>query len=236
MAVAYTRRVYIALVQLLQGLHVYAATLPHFQPVPLEWHRIHVLLTPGRTRASPSLSDDARQVLAVEAVRGEARGAIGPVWWQALQDCGTAPSQPRRRSTSTPRVVYDARDRVARDLAERFVGLARASGPAAIATLDVLLPDRPRRVYERATGLTGESLARAWGLGTDAGYIMSLDRRPLDPCRDAHVVMDLVPWLDPETIVPLVETRLRAIVRRGRSGISAEWDGGLLVAGASGPG
>ena len=39
------------------------------------------------------------------------------------------------------------------------------------------------------------------------------------------------PWLDPETIIPLVDTRLHAIVRRGRSGFSAESDGGLVIAG-----
>jgi hypothetical protein len=41
-------------------------------------------------------------------------------------------------------------------------------------------------------------------------------------------------WLDPETIVPLVDTRLRAIVRRERSGAEVEWDGGLLIAGVYG--
>jgi hypothetical protein len=212
----------------------YAATLPHFQSIPLEWRRIHVLLTPGRPRSSPSLSEHARQVLADDAVRGEARGATGPFWWQMLEDCGVDHSQPRNQSTFRPRIVYEAPDSVARDLAERLVGLARSSGPAATAILDVLLPDRPRRTYERVIGLTGEPLALARRLGTDAGYIISLDRRSLDPCRDLQVVMDSTRWLDPETIVPLVETRLRAIVRRGRSGITAEWDGGLLI-GASDP-
>jgi hypothetical protein len=41
--------------------------------------------------------------------------------------------------------------------------------------------------------------------------------------------MEAMGWLDPETIVPLVDTRMRAIVRRGRSGLTAEWDGGLLI-------
>jgi hypothetical protein len=45
-------------------------------------------------------------------------------------------------------------------------------------------------------------------------------------------VTDGAPWLDPETIVPLVDTRLQAIVRRGRSGLTAEWDGGVVVAGS----
>jgi extracellular solute-binding protein (family 5) len=209
----------------------YAATLSQFQSVPLAWQRIHILLTPGRSRTSPSLSEDARQVLADDAVRGEAQGARGPFWWQMLADCDVTLAPPRVQSSPTPRIVYDASDAAARDLAERFVGLVRASGPAATALLDVLLPDRPRRTYQRATGLTGEALALARRLGTDAGYVMSLDSRPVDPCRDLQALMDGARWLDPETIVPLVETRLQAIVRRGRSGVTAEWDGGLVIGG-----
>jgi hypothetical protein len=211
----------------------YAATLPQFQSVPLAWQRIHVLLTPGRSRSSRSLSADARQVLADDAVRGEARGAPGPFWWQMVPDCEVPLSPVRGQSSPTARIVYDASDGAARDLAERFVGLVRASGPAATELLDALLPDRPRRTYQRATGLTGEALAVARRRGADAGYMMSLDSRPIDPCRDLQVLMDRTPWLDPETIVPLVETRLQAIVRRGRSGVTAEWDGGLLLAGVN---
>ncbi len=210
----------------------YAATLPHFQSVPLAWQRIHVLLAPGRSRASPSLPEDARQVLAHDAVRGEAQGARGPFWWQMLPDCDVILSPPRDQPL-TPRIVYDAGDAAARDLAERFVGLVRASGRGATVLLDALLPDRPRRTFQRATGLTGEALVRARRLGTDAGYVMSLDGRPLDPCLDLQALLDGARWLDPETIVPLVETRLHAVVRRGRSGVTVEWDGGLVIAGAN---
>jgi hypothetical protein len=131
--------------------------------------------------------------------------------------------------------VYDASDDAARDLAERFVGLARASGPAAAAFLDVILPDRPRRTYQRAAGLNGDALAAARRLGRDAGYIVAVDSRPLDPCRDLQALMETAPWLDPATIIPLVETRLQAVVRRGRTGITAEWDGGVLISDAEDP-
>jgi hypothetical protein len=77
----------------------YAATLTQFQSVPLAWQRVHVLLAPGRSRASPSLSEDARQVLADDAVRGEARGARGAFWWQMLPDCDL--TLLRRESNST---------------------------------------------------------------------------------------------------------------------------------------
>ncbi len=209
----------------------YAATLSQFQSVPLAWQRTEVLLTPGRARTSPSLSAEARQALAADAIRGEARGAMGPFWWQALPDCDLAAVQPRDQ-TPGGRIVYDADDSAARDLAERFVGLARASGSGASPILDALLPDRTRRANQRAVGLTGDALALARRRGTDAGYVVSLEGRPLDPCRELQVLTDDARWLDPETIVPLVDTRLRALVRRGRSGVTAEWDGGLLIAGA----
>ena len=101
--------------------------------------------------------------------------------------------------------------------------------------LDALLPDRPRRTFQRAAGLTGEALAGARRLGNDAGYIVSVDTRPLDSCRDLQVLMDGARWLDPATIVPLVDTRLHAIVRRGRSGMTVEWDGGVAIAGGHAP-
>jgi hypothetical protein len=210
----------------------YAATLPQFMSVPLPWQQTEVLLTPGRVGASQSLSPEARETLASDAVRGEARGAIGPFWWDSLPDCGVPyPQLPARSTSTTGRIVYDTGDSAARDLAERLVGLARASGPAAAAILDVLLPDRPGRTYQRATGLTGAPLASARRRGDDAGYIMALDSRPLDSCREMQVVIDKVGWADPQTIIPLVDTRLQAIVRRGRSGVTAEWDGGLLIGG-----
>jgi len=212
----------------------YAATLPHFQSVPLSWQRTHVLLAPGRPRSSPSLSEEQRQVLADDAVRGEAQGARGPFWWQMLPDCDVALPPPNPPSPMS-RIVYDGSDGAARDLAERLVGLARVSGPAATAFLEALLPGRPRRTFQRATGMTGEPLARARRLGTDAGYVMSVESRPVDPCHDLQILTDGARWLDPETIVPLVETRLRAVVRRGRSGVTVEWDGGVVIAGVGDP-
>jgi hypothetical protein len=207
----------------------YARTLPHSQLVPLAWQRTHVLLTPARSTSSPSLSEEARRALANDAVRGEARGAQGPFWWERWAECEIVLPPPRSEVSPAPRVVYDSSDGAARDLAERFVGLARASGPAATAFLDVLLPDRPRRTYQRATGLTGEALARALRLGNDAGYVVSVESRPIDSCRDLHALMDRARWLDPATILPLVDTRRHAVVRRQRSGITTDFDGSVVI-------
>jgi hypothetical protein len=213
----------------------YAATLPQFQSLPLVWQRTYVLLTPGRSRLSPALSQEATQTLADDAVRGEARGAQGPFWWEMLTECELPGMAPLSQSPPAPRVVYDANDAAARDLAERFVGLARAAAPDASNMIDGLLPDRPRRTYQRAAGLTNEALALARRLGTDAGYIVAVNSRPLDGCRDMKALMENARWLDPQTVVPLVETRLHAVVRRGRSGLTSEWDGGLVLAGVKAP-
>jgi hypothetical protein len=210
----------------------YAATLPQVRSVPLEWRRTHVLVTPGRSPAAPSLSAQGRQVLADDAVRGEARGAAEPFWWQSREECDLPPARPVDPAVPAPRVVYDAGDAAARDLAERLVGLGRVSSPAAAALLEVLLPERARRVGLRAAGLTGDALAVARRHGADAAFIMAFDRGSVDPCRDIAAAMDAAPWLDPGSIVPLVDTRLKAIVRRGRSGLTADGDGTLLIDGA----
>jgi len=106
------------------------------------------------------------------------------------------------------RIIYDSDDAASRELAERFVGIG---------------------TYPSASGLTGAALTQALRRGNEAGYILSLERRPVDPCREMLALMGVSRWLDPKTIVPLVDTRLHAIVRRGRGRAIAEWDGGILL-------
>jgi hypothetical protein len=209
----------------------YAATLTQYVSAAMAWQRTHVLLTPGRSTTARDLSAEDREALARDAVRGEARGAMGPFWWQSLQGCdalGAVP--PAQPAVTTGRVVYDGNDSVARDLAERLVGLVRVPSPVATAILNALLPDPATRTYQRATGLTGDALALARRRGNDAAYVLALDGRPLDPCLELQLVREGVGWTNAQTIIPLVDTRLQAIVRRGHSGLTTEWDGGLLLA------
>jgi hypothetical protein len=216
----------------------YAATLPQFQIVPLAWQRTHVFLSPWRSRSARPLLEETRDALALDAVRGDARGARGPFWWETWQDCELAIPQPRDRETSvtTGRIVYERDDRTSRDLAERFVALAhiagtgtlRPGGGEATALLDALPPSQ---ALPRAVGLTRETLPLAHERGTDAAYIMALPRDPFDRCQELRALVSRLGWLDPDTIVPLVETRAHAIVRRGRSGSTVEWNGGLIIAG-----
>ena len=186
----------------------YAATLTQFQMAALPWQRTHVLIAPKRIPA-PSFSTEDRSALARDAVRGEARGADGPYWWESLSDCDVdSPQAPPAPPSTTSRIVYNSDDSAARELAERLVGIGK---------------------YPRASGLTSDALAQALRRGNESAYILSLDRHPLDSCREIEVLMNSAGWLDPHSIVPLVDTRLQAIVRRGRSGLTAEWDGSLLL-------
>ena len=213
----------------------YAATLSRFVSVPLGWQRTYVFLSPWRARAAPRLSPGVAQVLANDAVRGEAQSADGSFWWETRPDCELARPQPRAQSApTTGRIVYRRGDDAARDLAERFIGLAMADGSRTNPMLTVLVPGRPNRTFRRATGLPDAALAAAVRNGADTGYIVSLDRRALDACRELERLTERAGWLDPATIVPLVETRLRAVARRGLSGVTAEWDGGLVISGMKG--
>jgi hypothetical protein len=213
----------------------YAAALPHFQRVPLAWQRTHVFVTAGRSTSSPPLAEDARQALANDAVRGEAQGAQGPFWFETAR-CDLGAIGGMRPHVPAPRIVYDANDGTARDLAGRLVALVTAAGPSSATVLDAILPDRPRRTVQRATGLTGDALANARRLGLDAGYIVSVDSQPLEPCSDLKAMVDIFSWFRPGTIVPLVDTRLQAVVRRGRSGATADFGGALLIGVVNDPG
>ena len=163
----------------------YAATLPQFQSVPLAWQRTHVLLTPGRARSSPSLSDEARQTLAER--RGSRRSARcdGSVLVaDGLSDC----EDPASSSPGT-RVASLGPGRLRR---ERRCGSRSGRASSGWSRDQAQLTSAPSRPHSRA----GALLWRGGGEATPA-YVLSLDSRPLDPCRELQALMEGAPWLDP---------------------------------------
>lgn len=208
----------------------YATTLPQFHIVPLAWRRTHVFLSPWREPSLPMPTPASVRALARDAVRGEVRGAEGPFWWQNLPDCDVArPPARTRPPTTNGRILYEQGDEASRDLAERVVGLARAARSGEPSILDTLLSASLSRTLERTVAMRRDELAIALERGMDAGYIISVDRAPLDPCLALRDAIERITWLDSSTIVPLVDTRLHVIVRRGRSGATIEGDGTLLL-------
>jgi hypothetical protein len=141
-----------------------------------------------------------------QAVRTEARRPqAGSFWWENLQACGPPPVAAPPAATPGPRrIAYVRGDAAGRDLAGRIAALS--GGVAA--------------------GLAPADFARALAAGSSAGYILALPRAVPDPCRAARDL--LPPW--PVSVAPLVETRARAVVRRGVSRWVVDGDGTVHLA------
>jgi hypothetical protein len=68
-------------------------------------------------------------------------------------------------------------------------------------------------------GLELETFSAARTLGSERGYVLSLPHRPLTPCAEAAI------WTGKGHLVPLIDTRPHAIVRRGSPQLTVDWDG-----------
>ncbi len=180
----------------------YAATQAAFAVVELPWDRVYVFAT----AEPPAVRLDGLE----QAVRSEARRPQGgSFWWEELQVCGppSVAAPPPPAATPGPRrIAYVRGDAAGRDLASRIAALGGGGGVAA--------------------GLAPADFAKALVGGTAAAYVVALPRTVPDPCRAARDL--LPPW--PVSVAPLVETRARAVVRRGVSRWVVDGDGTVYLA------
>lgn len=198
----------------------YAATRPGLTAVPLPWTRTYALLLPAGERPAwpATLPDsqvaDLRGSLARDAVRADARSAlpVPPI----IAPCGPAqPVSDVLQLTQRPdrRLVYRRADPVARALAERLVAL---EGSAV------------------AAGLAPGEFERALRTAADAGYIVELPRGALAPCHPGDALDAIVRSLaNVIRLVPLIDVREHAIVRRGAVPATVAWDGTLRFGGGA---
>jgi hypothetical protein len=230
----------------------YVGAASELADIPLPWDRSYVLVSTTRVqelrRDSPvgALSSDLREAMARDAVRGEARGARPPAWWQDLRVCGEladvlvglppvpggayASSEPRR-------IVFALDDPVARDLAGRIVAIAgsRPSTSPEAVMLAAAIPGLGSGGRVGVQGLEGLALAESLRDGDDFAYVLAVRRQPLDPCFEARRLLSRVQWLAVEgvelsqALVPLVETRKHVIVRRGTVGLVLDGEGTVRV-------
>lgn len=211
----------------------YAETRSSHDVAPLPWSRSYVLVIPtfGSADAQvlrPILGDSStpfRVSLARDAVRAEAQTAGAPYWWAGIPTCESPGSSagPARRSEERPlRIAFDSRDHIARQLAERVAALGRRA---------VALPLGP------------ETFTRALHDGSEPAFVIALPRASLDPCYDVAKLTAAAPWILPMTaqaqpaaarIIPLIDTRDRAIVNRDRVSATIDWDGTLRIGDAPG--
>jgi hypothetical protein len=185
----------------------YAGARSDFTVHRLPWTRTYLLVIPaGDSLPLPIPPDSAgfRAGLARDAVHVEARGAERPYWWEDMRPCpadnDTLPSVRDRPATAA--VVYGREDDVARALAERVVALS----------------DDPRAA---ASVLPTGSIPRALRGRLGRAYIVAVPRAATAPCREAAA------WPAGSTLVPLIDTRMSAIVRRGVPWLTVEYDGRL---------
>lgn len=214
----------------------YAATLAQYDSIPLPWSRSYVFLSRASGPAT-ALPQPLRQKLADDAVPGEAQGSTYdvPSAWDSCAADATPPAtlptlpasaQPRSGATPSRRIVHDQSDPVARALAERIVVLAStrlAEDAPIIAAL--LQGDRSRTLQTAA--LPAAVLPSALMRGDDAGYVIALER--FNGCAEVTALQEQAGWLTRDNPVPLVDTRARALIRKGRSPLTIEWDGGLRM-------
>lgn len=116
------------------------------------------------------------------------------------------------------RVVYPSGDAVAQALAERVVALA--AGPNAPSWAAPLRDAGPLTTL----AVDGPGLAHTLGNGIAAAVILRLPASaPASNC------LDELAWRRDDLLVPLVDTRASAILRRGAVRISSDADGSIRI-------
>jgi hypothetical protein len=186
----------------------YVSNRAELATFPLPWSRTYILSETGDGQgelAGALTATSVRSSLAKDAVRADARAAEPPYWWSDAGTCRRT-SIPPRHNAST-RIVYRKDDEVARGLAERIVALAHTGAGLRVAGLDAA---------EFATAIRD---------GLERAYVIGLPRQSLAPCRDAAL------WPEGARLLPLIDTRAYAIVRKGAPPLTVEWDGTLRVVG-----
>ncbi|HJU68870.1 MAG TPA: hypothetical protein VJ650_11555 [Gemmatimonadaceae bacterium] len=161
-------------------LLAYAASREDLQVTPLAWDRTYLHLSPTDAGVLAAGADP-------DAVRVDARRAE-PDRCDALPVPAGSPTSPRAM-----RIVYDAADRVARELAERTVALAEHGDVTAV-------------------GLRGADFDAALTRGDHLAYIVALPRSSY--CDALAELSRRAPWLTSAAIVPLIDTRAHAIAPR----------------------
>ena len=194
------------------ALAAYAATRGDVVSVPLGWDRTWVFATP-RSELSIDSSAVFRAGLARDAVRADARAAEGPYWWADTTGCNAPAVRSPLASTGTSRVVYPRDEGVARALAERLVAILGGRATAA--------------------GLAPNAFESALMSGGEMAYVMPLPRMTLDRCRAVNELLAAGSWLGMRgALTPLIDTRLRAVVRRNGLNLDFAYDSTVIIVAA----
>ncbi|HJU73570.1 MAG TPA: hypothetical protein VJ717_07475 [Gemmatimonadaceae bacterium] len=207
----------------------YAAHNDDILTFPLPWDRTYVVL--ASDSVPPDSGVTSRLTLGnvfADAVRAHSRIAEGPFWWESSACVAPAATRPVTSVRPSSRVVYLSGDRLAQGVAERLVALAGRRVAREDSVLVTLIPRLSRvRTGVRAIGLAPSAFAAALHAGHDVVYVLPLPRFSPAPCHEVTMLRRAAPWL--QSVIPLIDTRSIAIVRRGRVGLSVDANGSLRL-------
>jgi hypothetical protein len=211
----------------------------------MPWTLTYAIVVPGRTGVGTSDENEwlsrLRSQVSRDAVRGAARPAAGPFWWQGTSYCETVPAGAvqnlARAGRRAPRVAYDESDATARAIAERLAALSGfLEGSTERAAITTALPDMMGDTRLTALPLSATELEGLLTSGTAAAAVVALPNRSLAPCLELAApgllgVAVAASALDPRLVVPLIDVRPTLISRRGRFAGTVDLLGAVLVRG-----
>lgn len=222
------------------GTIAYAAAQSNLTSVPLIWDRVYVLIEPaGRNHGDRDSVLSVQRDLATNALHVEARPASDsggtevlacPRLEPAFVDAPT-PALAAPGPTPRPRIVYEKDDGVARAISERLVAFAQARSQR-LAALESVLSSAGAA---RTVGLDSAAFRQVLSDGNEAAYVMAV---PLfmGSCATVDGLEFDTRWLGAgrnnpveDHIVPLVETRARAIMRREHVGLALDGVGNIYL-------
>jgi len=228
----------------------YALGRPGVAVVSLPWDRTYVLVVHRLPTVSDSAADPLRAALATDAIRADARPFSAREGLTPARVCdgdlahwtvlGGIRFAGQGRKTDTERVIYDEGDSTARFLAERLAVLAstRSKLLAAVAgTLD------PTGAEMSVKGIPSGDVSRALMDGSSAAYVVAIPSDTSLVCTEPSSQSADSPAPGAAirdqylSIVPLIQTRARAIVRVDAVAriAGAAASGGVVVEGGRAP-
>jgi len=178
----------------------YAAQRPDLASVPLPWSRTYALALTAPADSLMVTAAGFREALARDAVRVDARAAMPYPFPPACAPRLADP--PRRAGRGAPRISYPAGDGTARDLAARLAALGVVGAHA-------IVP------------MAAAAFAASRREGGEVAYVLSLPRGA-GTCED-------LPLPPGAAVVPLVDVRAHALVRRGAPPLTLDWDGAVRL-------
>jgi hypothetical protein len=234
----------------------YAKSQGRYHAVQLAPAKAYFLLAPTRVRALEAgddlstIPDSLTVAIARDALRSADAHSLKSSDLRRLGvfgDCDPSAGEARLGiAPITRRVLYDAADPTARDLADRIVSLT-AGDPATstdIAAVRAALPGLGSALASPvAVGVGADELAASLANGSDFAYVVGLPLGRPETCFLPRELLRRAPWLGVGSAplhlktVPLVITRSRAVAAQSETGasfaLSLDVAGNILIVGTT---